>query len=147
MATKPISEIVAETIALNYEDIDGLTQALGKGDVDADAIRALATGAAERAVADHAGEAAGIDVHGYVSLIDGAAVAQIDTTESTGRIRVFLNDGTIYDGNPEHDDAPRQVYTLRDLDGTDDAADWITTGHVLDAQEVDWLRSLRVVAP
>ena len=27
MATKPISEIVAETIALNYEDIDGLTQA------------------------------------------------------------------------------------------------------------------------
>ncbi|MGG1910560.1 hypothetical protein AB1285_27425 [Microbacterium sp. NRRL B-14842] len=60
---------------------------------------------------------------------------------------MFLNDGTIYDGNPEHDDAPRQVYTLRDLDGTDDAADWITTGHVLDAQEVDWLRSLRVVAP
>ena len=147
MATKPISEIVAETIALNYEDIDGLTQALGQGDVDADAIRALAEGAAERAVADHAGEAAGIDVHGYVSLIDGASIAQIDTTESTNHVRVFLNDGTIYDGDPEHDDAPGQVYTLRDLDGTDDAADWITTGHVLDAQEVDWLRSLRVVAP
>lgn len=27
MATKPISEIVAETIALNYPSIDGLTQA------------------------------------------------------------------------------------------------------------------------
>ena len=145
MSTKLISEIVAETIALNYEDIDGLTQALGQGDMDADAIRALAEGAAERAVADHAGEAAGIDVHGYVSLIDGAAVAQIDTTEDTGRVRVFLNDGTIYDGHPERDDAPGQVCTLRDLDGTEDAADWLTPGHVLNALEVDWLRSLRVL--
>ena len=60
---------------------------------------------------------------------------------------MFLKDGTIYDGNPETDAAPGQVYTLRDLDGTDDAADWLTPGHTLDAQEVDWLRSLRVVAP
>lgn len=147
MATKTISEIVAEAIALNYEDSDRLAQAIAQGDVDADAIRALAEGAAERAVADHAGEAAHIDVHGYVSLIDGAAVAQIDTHEANGRVRVFLNDGTIYDGDPETDDAPGQVYTLRDLDGTADAADWLTPGHVLDAQEVDWLRSLRVVAP
>ena len=101
MATKPISEIVTETISLNYENSDGLAQ----------------------------------------------AIAQIDTNEGTGRVRVFLNDGTIYDGNPETDAAPGQVYTLRDLDGTDDADDWLTPGHTLDAQEVDWLRSLRVVAP
>ena len=65
----------------------------------------------------------------------------------TNEFDVIIKNGTIYDGNPEQDDAPGQVYTLRDLDGTDDAADWITAGHVLDAQEADWLRSLRVVTP
>jgi hypothetical protein len=77
-----------------------------------------AEGAAERAV-DHAGEAANIDVHGYVSLIDGASVVQIDTNEGTGRVRVFLNDGTTTTAT-ETDAAPGQVYTLRDLDGTDE---------------------------
>ncbi|WP_454116923.1 hypothetical protein [Microbacterium aurum] len=146
MATKPISEIVAETIALNYPSIDGLTQALAQGDVDADAIRALTEGAAERAVADHAGEAVGIDAWGYSSLYDGAPTVQIDTTEDIGRVCVWLNDGLIYDGDPEYDEAPGRTHTIADLDGTDDAADWLTAGHVLDAQEVEWLRTLRVVA-
>jgi hypothetical protein len=32
--------------------------------------------------------------------------------------------------------------TVADLDGTDDAADWIRAGHVLDDHEVVYLRSL-----
>lgn len=34
--------------------------------------------------------------------------------------------------------------TVADLDGTEDAADWIAPGHVLDADDVAWIRSLRI---
>lgn len=42
---------------------------------------------------------------------DGALVVQIDTHEGTGRVRVWLNDGALYDGDPERDEAP-QARTL-----------------------------------
>lgn len=35
------------------------------------------------------------------SKIDGALLVYIDTQEDTGRIRVNLNEGTLYDGDPE----------------------------------------------
>lgn len=47
---------------------------------------------------------------GFVSDIDGAHVVQIDTTEATGRVRVFINDGTVYDGDPETDEPPGAHY-------------------------------------
>lgn len=46
--------------------------------------------------------------------------------------------------------APRgesRPVTLADLDGTVDAPDWIQTGHVLDASEVSYLRSLLLPEP
>lgn len=46
--------------------------------------------------------ATGITVSLYSGETDGVPVVQIDTTETTGRIRVNLNDGPpLYDGNPE----------------------------------------------
>lgn len=36
------------------------------------------------------------------------------------------------------------THTLADLDGTDDEADWLTPGHVLDEYEVEFLRNLRI---
>lgn len=46
-------------------------------------------------------EDAPIEVHVYRSPIDGALVVQIDTTEDTGRVRVNINDGRLWDGDPE----------------------------------------------
>lgn len=34
------------------------------------------------------------------------------------------------------------MQTLADLDGTEDAADWMAPGHVLDADDVEFLRGL-----
>lgn len=41
-------------------------------------------------------------------------VVQVDTLEAAGRVRVNLNDGTIYEGNPETDATP-EVQLLRAL--------------------------------
>lgn len=41
---------------------------------------------------------------------------------------------------------PSQAPTVADLDGSDDAADWITPGHVLSPEEVVYLRSLHLPA-
>lgn len=37
---------------------------------------------------------------------DNAPVVQIDSQQVAGRVRVNLNDGVIYDGDPEHDERP-----------------------------------------
>ena len=39
----------------------------------------------------------------------------------------------------------RDTYTLASLDGTDDAADWLQVGYVLDRTDVEWLRDLEIV--
>lgn len=49
-------------------------------------------------------------VCGYVSDRDGAHVVEIDTIEATGRVRVVVNDGTVYDGDPNTDDPPGEYY-------------------------------------
>jgi hypothetical protein len=46
----------------------------------------------------------------------------------------------------ETDRAQRATYRIADLDGTDDEADWLTVGHILDEQEVEWLRTREMVA-
>ncbi len=51
-----------------------------------------------------------VAVCGYVSDRDGAQVVEIDTTEGTGRVRVVINDGTIYDGDPMTDEPPGEHY-------------------------------------
>lgn len=37
----------------------------------------------------------------YVSDIDGATVVEIETGEFTGHLRVYVNEGVIFDQNPE----------------------------------------------
>lgn len=46
-------------------------------------------------------EDAPIEVTVYRSRIDGALVVEIDTVPGTGRVRVNLNDGTLWDSDPE----------------------------------------------
>ncbi len=42
-----------------------------------------------------------IEVQTSVSEIDGVPVVQIDTAEGTGRFRVYVNDGPIWDQEAE----------------------------------------------
>lgn len=42
-----------------------------------------------------------------------AIVVQIDTGDATGRLRVNVNDGAIYDGNPETDEIPGDQFQIR----------------------------------
>lgn len=51
-----------------------------------------------------------VAVCGFVSSLDGAHAVQIDTTAATGRVRVMINDGSIYDGDPETDAPPGAHY-------------------------------------
>lgn len=50
-------------------------------------------------------ENAPIEVTIYRSKIDGALVVDVDTVPDTGRVRVNLNDGTIWTGDPEVGDS------------------------------------------
>lgn len=45
------------------------------------------------------------DIAAYVAA-DGAWVVQIDTCDMTGPVRVYLNDGLLYRGDPEKDPGP-----------------------------------------
>lgn len=67
---------------------------------------------------------------------DDAIVVQIDTFDNTGRLRVNVNDGTIWDGDPEKVDSPEvellkqtntELLTLRRAIGT--------AMHMLDAMQ------------
>jgi hypothetical protein len=49
------------------------------------------------------GEQAPIEVEVTRSPIDGALVVQVDTTGDTGRVRINLNDGAVWDGDPEQE--------------------------------------------
>lgn len=42
----------------------------------------------------------------YRSNIDNALVIEIDTYETTGHTRIYLNDGTIFDADPDAPDPP-----------------------------------------
>lgn len=53
---------------------------------------------------------AAVEVSDFASAFDDAHVVQIDTTETTGRVRVFINDGAVYDGDPETDEPPGAHY-------------------------------------
>lgn len=46
----------------------------------------------------------GVTVQVYLSLIDGQPVIEIDTSEHTGEIRVYMNDGQIFGREPEEGD-------------------------------------------
>ena len=37
----------------------------------------------------------------YVSDVDGATVIQVDTLADTGQVRIYLNEGIVWSGDPE----------------------------------------------
>lgn len=49
----------------------------------------------------------------YVSEVDGAQVVQIDTSDAAGRLRIYLNDGTVWDDDPETGDPDGELGALR----------------------------------
>ncbi|ROR76029.1 hypothetical protein SAMN06295974_3825 [Plantibacter flavus] len=64
-----------------------------------------------------------------------------------GRIEIQRLGATVWSGEAFND--PNQntdPTTVGDLDGSPDAANWLSPGHVLDASEVAYLRSLRLPA-
>ncbi|SIL17042.1 Uncharacterised protein [Mycobacteroides abscessus subsp. abscessus] len=42
-------------------------------------------------------------VSAYVSDVDGVPVLQVDTNPGSGRLRLNLNDSTLWDGDPDTD--------------------------------------------
>lgn len=61
------------------------------------------------ATAEHGGLTASV----FDSEVDGSLVVQLDTDQARGRnIRVYINDGTIYDGDPEADETIEQKVYL-----------------------------------
>lgn len=42
-----------------------------------------------------------LEVTTYVSLLDGATVVEIDTSAGAGRVRVYVNDGPVFDQESE----------------------------------------------
>ena len=43
----------------------------------------------------------GVTIYVWRSEHDGAVVVQIDTHPHTGRVRVYVNDGAVFDADPE----------------------------------------------
>jgi len=75
----------------------------------------------------------------FRSDIDGAAVVEVGTVDVHGRVRVYVNDGTVYDADPEVA-APRSRVTdavLAALDAVD--------GRTPDADVDDYLAALRTL--
>jgi len=61
-----------------------------------------------------------------------------------GRVEIQREGTTVWLGDAfnEDDDDLIEPATVASLDGTGDAADWISVGHVLDAHEVAYIRGL-----
>lgn len=74
-----------------------------------------------------------IEVH--VSLgADGEIVVNVDTTEDTERVRILLNDATLYVGNPETQENPAALLAKIDRVLSDVAADEFYLGIPPDAR-------------
>jgi hypothetical protein len=70
---------------------------------------------------------------------DGVTVVQIDTPADAGRVRINLNDGPIYDGDPDTDDAPgSELAPLRGITLTREQLEAWAGVHLTD-DEVDRL--------
>lgn len=66
---------------------------------------------------------------------------------SDGLVALERDGEQVWIGPATADGTTAESRTVADLDGTVDAADWIQSGHVLDAQEVAYLRSLHLPSP
>lgn len=96
--------------------LGGWRQAVADDDEGVDSLAMLVEAAeqlADRVIAADPTELDELAVCGYVSDLDGAQVVEIETTEATGRVRVYINEGVIYDGDPTTDEPPGQHYGAR----------------------------------
>lgn len=94
----------------------GWRQAVGDDDEDVDALATLVEAAeqlADLVIGADPTELDELAVCGYVSDRDDAQVVEIDTTEATGRVRVLIGEGVIYDGDPNIDDPAGRHYGTR----------------------------------
>ena len=88
-------------------------RAVDADDEDVDSLAALTDGAedlAELVLAPGVEPDGVVVVCGVVSDLDGAHVVQVDTPEGAGRVRVVINEGDIYDGDPDTDEPPGAHY-------------------------------------
>ncbi|MGB8404228.1 MAG: hypothetical protein WCE30_09205 [Mycobacterium sp.] len=93
--------------------IAGWRRAVADDDEDVDGLAILVEAAeqlADLVIDADPTELDQLAVCGYVSDRDDAQVVEIDTTEDTGHVRVLINDGVIYDGDPENDEPPGEHY-------------------------------------
>lgn len=91
----------------------GWLRAVEADDEDVDSLALLEEAAGELADLVIDGDATGCDelaLCRYDSDLDDACVVEIETTEATGRVRVLINEGTIYDGDPKVDEPPGKYY-------------------------------------
>lgn len=94
----------------------GWRQAVADDDEDVDALATLVEAAeqlADLVIDADPTELDQLAVCGYVSDRDDAQVVEIDTTEDTGRVRVLIGEGVIYDGEPNTDEPPGRHYGTR----------------------------------
>ena len=88
-----------QAVAADDEDVDTLALLVESAEELADlVIDAGPTGLNE------------LPLCGYVSELDDAQVVEIVATEGTGRVRVYINEGVIYDGDPGSDNPPGAYY-------------------------------------
>jgi len=78
--------------------------------------------------------------------IDEATVIRFESF-ADGLVAIERDGETVWLGNATDDGISSKPQKVSDLDGTANAADWIRSGHVLDDQEVAYLRSLVLPLP
>ncbi len=52
------------------------------------------------------GDGQELRIYAYLSDMDGVPVVQIDTDDNPGRMQVYINDGPVYDADPETNIGP-----------------------------------------
>lgn len=96
--------------------VAGWRRAVADGDEDVDSLAMLVEAAeqlADLVIGGDRTELSELVVCGYVGDREGAQVVEIDTTEAAGRVRVLINSGVIYDGDPSVDEPPGSTTTAR----------------------------------
>ena len=81
-----------------------------------------------------------VEVAIYRSPDDGAFVVEVDTQEATGDVRVYLNDGQLYAGDPEEPPSPAGIYLVSEAEVIRRGA--LAFLHGEDIESVDQLRML-----
>jgi hypothetical protein len=72
----------------------------------------------------------------YRSRVDGAIVVEVETEAGLGRLRITLNDGTVWDGDPEQTRSDRGV--LMDIEAARAITHQVGVGKSQAQQDADF---------